>query len=49
MEDEVDGSSVLPARRLPDDGLEAWALVQERRYEGLISKDAMAPYGPSTR
>jgi bifunctional non-homologous end joining protein LigD len=49
MEDEIDGSSILPARRLPDDGLEAWTLVQARGYEGLIAKDAMAPYGPTTR
>jgi ATP-dependent DNA ligase len=49
MEDEIDGSPVLPARRLPDDGLAAWELVQGRGYEGLIAKDAMAPYRPSTR
>jgi hypothetical protein len=33
LEDEIDGSAVLPARRLPDDGPEAWALVQQRGYE----------------
>jgi hypothetical protein len=30
---------VLPVRRLPDDGLEAWAIVQARGYEGLVAKD----------
>ena len=49
MEDEIDGSAILPARRLPDDGMEAWALVQQRGYEGLVAKDAMAPYGRGTR
>jgi bifunctional non-homologous end joining protein LigD len=42
-------SPILPARRLPDDGLEAWRVVQERGYEGLVAKDAMAPYRPTTR
>jgi bifunctional non-homologous end joining protein LigD len=49
MEDEIDGSAVLPARRLPEDGLEAWQLVQARGYDGLIAKQAMAPYGAGTR
>jgi bifunctional non-homologous end joining protein LigD len=49
LEDELEGSAILPARRLPDDGLEAWALVQERGYEGLVAKDAMAPYRSTTR
>ena len=48
MEDEIDASAILPARRLPDDGLEAWELVQARGYEGLVAKDTMAPYGPRT-
>jgi len=30
MEEEIDGSPILPARRLPENGLEAWELVQER-------------------
>jgi ATP-dependent DNA ligase len=41
---------VLPVRRLLDDGLEAWAIVQARGYEGLVAKDARAAYrpGPTT-
>jgi hypothetical protein len=31
---------VYAARRLPDDGLAAWAVVKERGYEGLVVKDA---------
>jgi hypothetical protein len=41
---------VLPVRRLPHDGLEAWAIVQARGYEGLVAKDPRAAYrpGPTT-
>jgi bifunctional non-homologous end joining protein LigD len=49
LEDEIDGSPIVPARRLPDDGLEAWELVLERGYEGLVAKAAMAPYRSTTR
>src|SRR2546428_13332649 len=49
LDDELDGSPILPARRLPEDGLEAWRVVQERGYEELVAKDGMAPYRPSTR
>lgn len=35
---------VLPARRLAADGLEAWAQVLERNYEGLVGKDEASPY-----
>src|SRR5262245_1733682 len=49
MEEEIDGSPILPARRLPESGLEAWELVQERGYEGLVAKDEMAPYRRTTR
>jgi bifunctional non-homologous end joining protein LigD len=35
---------VLPARRLADDGLAAWAQVLERGYEGLVGKDPESPY-----
>ncbi len=35
---------VLPARRLADNGLEAWAQVLARGYEGLVGKDEAAPY-----
>lgn len=50
LEDLIDGSDVLPVRRLPDDGLEAWAIVQTRGYEGLVGKDSRAAYrpGPTT-
>jgi bifunctional non-homologous end joining protein LigD len=40
---------VLPARRMPDDSLEAWQVVRERGYEGLVAKDQMASYSSSTR
>jgi ATP-dependent DNA ligase len=49
LEDEIAGSTILPARRLPDDGLEAWAQAQARGYEGLIGKAEMAPYSSATR
>src|SRR5262245_24335622 len=48
LEDEIDGSSILAARRLPDDGLEAWRVVRARGYEGLVAKNAMAPYRATT-
>ena len=35
---------LLPARRLADDGLKAWAQVLERGYEGLVPKDPASPY-----
>jgi len=35
---------LLPARRLADDGLKAWAQVIERGYEGLVAKDPASPY-----
>jgi bifunctional non-homologous end joining protein LigD len=45
LEGEVDGHRlVLPARRLADDGLAAWAEVLARGYEGLVSKDPTSPY-----
>jgi bifunctional non-homologous end joining protein LigD len=49
LEDGIDGSPILPARRLPDDGLAAWKRVQARGYEGLVAKDPMAPYRSTTR
>jgi bifunctional non-homologous end joining protein LigD len=50
LEEEVTGHDLIhPARRLPDDGLEAWSIVRERRLEGLVGKDPSAPYrGGST-
>ena len=45
LEEVVDGHAlVLPARRLAADGLEAWAQVLERGYEGLVGKDEASPY-----
>ena len=45
LEELVDGHDlVLPARRLADDGREAWAQVLERGYEGLVGKDEASPY-----
>jgi bifunctional non-homologous end joining protein LigD len=50
LEDVIEGDAlVLAARRLAPDGLEAWAQVLERGYEGLVGKDEAAPYreGPT--
>jgi bifunctional non-homologous end joining protein LigD len=45
LEDVVAGSSlVFPVRRLAPDGLEAWAQVVERGYEGFVAKDEASPY-----
>ncbi len=45
LEELVDGQQlVLPARRLADNGLEAWAQVLVRGYEGLVGKDEGSPY-----
>jgi bifunctional non-homologous end joining protein LigD len=45
LEDEVDGHRlILPARRLADEGLTAWAEVLERGYEGLVAKDPVSAY-----
>jgi len=30
LDDEIDGSYILPAHRLPNDGGEAWQLVKQR-------------------
>ena len=32
-------SGLFPARRLADHGHAAWAIVKERRYEGLVGED----------
>jgi hypothetical protein len=43
--DVVAGSElVFPVRRLAADGLEAWAQVLERGYEGHVAKDEASPY-----
>ena len=44
LERVVAGELVLPVRRLPADGAEAWAEVQRRGYEGLVAKNESAPY-----
>jgi bifunctional non-homologous end joining protein LigD len=45
LEDVIHGQDViLPARRLGADGLEAWAEVLARGYEGLVGKDDASPY-----
>ena len=45
LEGEVDGRRlILPARRLADKGLTAWAEVLARGYEGLVGKDEASPY-----
>ena len=51
LEDVISGRDlVLPVRRLPADGLAAWAQVLDRRYEGLVAKDDASPYiGGATR
>jgi len=38
------GDLVLTVRRLPPNGLEAWAAVLERGYEGMVGKDDASPY-----
>src|SRR5262249_8886548 len=45
LREVVDCKDVLmPARRLADDGLKAWAQGIERGYEGLVAKDPASPY-----
>ena len=40
------GDLVHPVRRLPDDGAKAWAMVEERGYEGMVAKDPHSTYRP---
>jgi len=40
----ANASMVFPARRLALNGLEAWAQVLERGYEGYVTKDEASPY-----
>jgi bifunctional non-homologous end joining protein LigD len=52
LEEEIAGANmVYAARRLPDHGLAAWAVVKERGYEGLVAKDQESTYrgGPTRR
>lgn len=45
LEDVLDAQHLLfPARRLAPNGLEAWAEVVARGYEGLVGKDETSPY-----
>ena len=45
LEDVVGGSELLfPVRQLAVNGLEAWAQVLERRYEGYVAKDKASVY-----
>jgi bifunctional non-homologous end joining protein LigD len=41
---ENDHTLIFPARRLASNGLEAWAQVVERGYEGLVAKDEASAY-----
>jgi bifunctional non-homologous end joining protein LigD len=41
---ENDAVVLFPARRLAVNGLEAWAQVLERGYEGMVGKDDASPY-----
>jgi ATP-dependent DNA ligase len=41
---ENDQVVLFPARRLAANGLEGWAQVLERGYEGLVAKDLASPY-----
>jgi len=41
---ENDHTLIFPGRRLAANGLEAWAQVLERGYEGLAGKDDASPY-----
>jgi bifunctional non-homologous end joining protein LigD len=44
LEEEIrDQRLVLPVRRLAANGLEAWAEVQRRGYEGLVAKERARP------
>jgi ATP-dependent DNA ligase len=46
LEDPLAGAGrlVLHAPRLADNGLDAWAQVLGRGYEGYVAKDALSPY-----
>jgi bifunctional non-homologous end joining protein LigD len=45
----ADVDMVLPCRQLPDDGSKAWAMVEDRGYEGMVAKDPRSTYrsGPT--
>jgi hypothetical protein len=46
LEDALAGGSayVLPARRLAEKGLDAWAQVLGLGFEGYVAKDQLSPY-----
>lgn len=45
LEESVEAASlILPIRRLPADGFEAWEVVKARGYEGLLAKDDGSRY-----
>jgi len=47
LEELVAGARmILPARRLSDNGLKAWAQAVHRGYEGIVGKDPESPYVP---
>jgi len=47
LEDLVTGARmILPARRLSDNGLKAWAQAVHRGYEGVVGKDPESAYVP---
>lgn len=51
LEREVRGAEgpIVLARRLADDGLEAWKEVVSRGWEGLVAKDSKSFYEPGAR
>lgn len=51
LEKEVHGAAgpVMVARRLAENGLEAWQEVVARGWEGLIAKDSASLYEPGVR
>ena len=47
LEELVAGARmILPARRLSDNGLKAWAQAMHRGYEGMVGKDPESLYVP---
>jgi bifunctional non-homologous end joining protein LigD len=46
LEDAIAGGGtyILPARRLADNGLDAWAQVLGSGWEGYVAKDQLSPY-----
>ena len=42
----ADRQLVMPTRRLPANGLEAWGEVLRNNYEGMVAKDPASAYTP---